>query len=160
MKPSLIILLFVVFGYTNANSQDIEIVKGDLYFAVIDYMRYFDEPDSILQRIYASTKTRLRQSIENSNPSIEKYFCEIFEKGIIKHPYILIIDSDNSIKQIIVSKSDFEKLAIFNCWELVDSKQKVEIEVTIKKLVMKTYPIYQAVNQLNYKLIPGTTQHN
>lgn len=160
IKSSQIILLFILFGWTNAKSQDIEIVKGDLYFAVIDFMRYFDAPDSILQRNYVSTKARLQQSIEDGKPSIEKYFCEIFEKGIIKNPYILIIDPDNSIKQIMVSKSDFEKLTIFKCWELIDSKEKVEIEVKIKKLEMKTYPIYQAVNQLTYKLAPGITQHN
>jgi hypothetical protein len=152
-----LILLFVPLGWYKANSQQIEIIKGDLYFVLIDFTRFFDTPDSLA---HVEEREINRYDSLHKGDMIVKFYRELKESNLLRVPQIVIIDEHGATKKVLVDRADFVKMERFYCWELIDEGRKVSIEVPAKKTNIKTFTLYQATGPLTYKIVDGKTKHN
>jgi hypothetical protein len=155
-KRTSLVMAFVIASAT-ANAQRSEIVKGDLYFALIDFGQFFDIPDSTMRKWEKEMSTY--DSLDQRYP-LTLLYLELVENGLSKTPYIWIVDEQDSIKRIFIDDLDYKELTRFNCWDLIEEGRKVEVTVKVKVLDLKPYPITEAIEPLAYKIVEGKTRHN
>jgi hypothetical protein len=157
MSRIIIIAIVLFFTFTKVNGQQHRAIGGDVYFVLKDFTRFFDTPDSL--RESEERKINQYDSLHKGDP-IVKFYRELKENGLLSIPRIAVIDEKDSVKLILVSSKDFDKLKMYNCWDLIGQGKKISIELNVKKLDIKQFTLYQATEPLTFKLVEGKTRHN
>ena len=85
---------------------------------------------------------------------------ELKDNGLLKKPFIRLINIKGEVKTIFISEEDFNEVSKFECWDLIEEGRKVEITIKVKMLHLKPSTLFIAVNPLSYKVVDGKTKHN
>jgi hypothetical protein len=152
MRSKIIFIFLLLTSTLEVLSQEMEVVNGDLYFVIVDFVRWFDTPDSTL--------LRLENESYSGTDAISALFHELKDNGLLKKPFIRLLNSKGEVRTIFVSEEDFKEISRFDCWDLIEEGRKVEITVKVKRLDLRPSPLFIAVNPLSYKLVGGKTKHN
>lgn len=115
--------------------NDIKIVKGDLYFKLVN----FTPPDGMSNE-QAKNIERMLDSVEytknnnEENKVLTNYFKNLRNQKLLKNPYIKLRLSKNNIKTIFLSNKEHQKLKKYSLDYLRNNKTRLEVELKTKEL--------------------------
>ncbi|MEO6452776.1 MAG: hypothetical protein ABIN97_01825 [Ginsengibacter sp.] len=131
------LILFVIFPFIsacNSGKSDHKLIEGDLYFSWFRFGSFYNQPDSIINRvtIYADTVNI------NTLDSSEKKYLTLYEtlrkENLLYKPYIdMKLDNDSFFK-IYFENADYNKIKIYRRQELLNTKKKIRIKMQIRDL--------------------------
>lgn len=148
------ILLLIISVLCCCCKNDIKIVKGDLYFKLVNFT-----PPSGMSDEQAYKIEKMLDSVEYSTNSKESeilinYFKMLKTHKLLKNPYIKLKVNKNNIKTIFLSNDEYQKLKKYSLDYLKKNKMRIEVELKIKELDSN---IYYSDKIINLNEIKGDT---
>lgn len=141
-------LLAIFVGLTSCK-REVKTVEGDLYFKLIDPYRVFDAPDSVLKKIETTA------SLVNENDEWLKFMVE---KGLLRKPFIRIIDDNGEINIVFLNPTDYEKIKDYNQNELIIGNKKIRVRVEGLDVHHKSLKVYETSKLIAIEQLDGKTQ--
>jgi hypothetical protein len=130
MKKTLLFLILIVFS---SCKQDTKIIKGDLYFKLVN----LTSPNGMATDEVHKIETMLDSSNSNLNDG-EKAIIDYFEKlrahKLLSSPYIKLRMSKDEVKTVFLSPKEHQKVKKYTLDYLRKNKAKLEIELKIKEI--------------------------
>lgn len=113
-----------------ANKQ----VEGDLYYDWFRIGSFYNQPDSIIEKIklYADTVNR-----EVLDP-VDLRFLTMYEiskkEDLLYRPFIDLRLGNDSVVKIYFKNKDYDKIKIYKRQDLLDTKKKIRIKMEVQDL--------------------------
>ena len=127
-----IILLYSLALLISCNSNT-ETVKGDLYFKLVN----LTPPTGMSEQEIAQLEKTLTDFQTDTNEHSKErellsHFKKLEEQELLGLPYIMIKEVNGAIKQIYVSKNEYEKIKPFTLEYLQTNHKKITLELKLK----------------------------
>jgi len=124
-----ILILFMLSMVSFSCKKEI-IIKGDLYFKLIDLTSpsgLTDEQALNIENIINS------MSSDEKNKELVDYYKKVIKHDLLKNPY-LQLETEDGIKKVYLNSKEYDKIKHFKLSELQEKSKKVTIELNAKEL--------------------------
>lgn len=129
-----LIFIFSCFLTLSCKQGADEIIEGDLYFSWLRIGSFYNQPDSIVQKVktYADTVDKKNVSAEDN-----KFFTmyeTLKKENLLYSPFIELKLDNDSIVKTYLSVKDYEKIRKFHRSDLIEAGMIVRIKAEIKNM--------------------------
>jgi len=133
-KISSIVLFISLLIFISSFQQKKEIIKGDLYFSWFRLGSFYNQPDSLVNAFKKYADTVDRTKIDGTDKLILAMYDTLKKENLLFSPFVELRIGNDSIINLYLSKSDYDKIKIYKRKELQDKNKKVRIEVEARNL--------------------------
>jgi hypothetical protein len=116
------------------------IIKGDLYFKLIDLTSptgLSDEQALNIEKVINSM-AKDDEKIDEKNKTFVTYYKNVIKHNLLKNPYLQLLTEDGIIKVYLNSK-EYDKIKHFKLSDLQEKSKKITIELNAKQLEKDLY---------------------
>jgi hypothetical protein len=135
MKKLVYTFLFaLLIVFISSSRQNNEVIEGDLYFSFFRFGSFYNQPDSIVNRLQTYADTVNRTNITDLDAKLLTMYETLKQQDLLFSPFVeLYVDNDSIIK-LYLAKSDYDKIKIYKRKNLQDHNKKIRIKAQVKNL--------------------------
>ena len=133
------------------------IVEGDLYFKLIDFTRFFDGTDSTLTKIETSVRTMNKDTLSEQDKIFYDVVQFMIDKKLFRKPYIRLRQNNGKIIMVFLDAADFEKMRDYNQDDLIRDNKKIRIKAEVSELRYDSVIVYETLKLISVDKIDGKT---
>lgn len=134
-RYSIIFLLLTLgLGCQDKKSKETYVIEGDLYFSYFRYANFYNQPDSIINKVMALADTADRTLLDSADLAFLTIYDTLKKENLLRNPYIALRVDTDSIITLILSQDDYLKIAPTNYQNLIDTKKKVRIKADVRQI--------------------------
>jgi hypothetical protein len=134
-RCSIIFLLLTLgLGCQSIKSKETHVIEGDLYFSYFRYSNFYNQPDSIINKVIALADTADRTLLDSADLSFLKIYDTLKKEKFLHNPYVALRLDTDSIITLLLSQDDYLKIAPTNYQNLIDTKKKVRIKADARQI--------------------------
>ena len=128
--------------------------KGDLYFKLIDFESFYGTDEKIIERFeHTFDSIRYSKIARKEDLEVIRVFDILKANNLLKSPWINL-KTESDIIKIYLSESEYEKVKKFERNKLINTNQKVELEIKVTEL---DSGIYYSNKISEIKIVNGKT---
>lgn len=150
-----LVLLFVLSSCQTGNTEE---VQGDLYFKLIDPVRYFEAPDTVL--------TRLERQIQNNeftglSPASQKHSGMLrfmVNHNFLKRPFIRLADSTGRSTMFFLDWTSYKRFETYRLDELETTNTRIHVRLRGTPVLYDTQKVYNVVDIIKIDTLKGATR--
>ena len=143
---------------SSCRSGNTEQVEGDLYFKLVDPIRHFEAPDTLLDR--------LERQIENNDekglsPSDRKHYDMLkfmVNHNFLKRPFIRLVDSAGRSSMFFLDWTNYKRFEVYRLDELETSNTRIRVTVRGTPVLHDTLKVYNVVDIIKIDTLEGRTR--
>jgi hypothetical protein len=128
------LLLTLGLGCQDNKSKETHVIEGDLYFSYFRYANFYNQPDSIINKVIALADTADRTLLDSADFAFLTIYDTLKKENLLRNPYIALRLDTDSIITLILSQDDYRKIAPTNYQNLLDTKKKVRIKADVRQI--------------------------
>jgi len=155
---SAILCLSTLSVLLSCQSGNTEQVEGDLYFKLIDPIRHFEAPDTVLNR--------LERQIENNDvnvlsPANKKHYGMLkfmVNHNFLKRPFIRLIDSTGRSTMFFLDWTSYKRFETYRLGELETSNTRIHVRLRGTPVLYDTQKVYNVVDIIKIDTLQGATR--
>ena len=137
MKYLNFIILTICFISCDSNPK---IIEGFLYFKLVNIVPQTGMSDKQILELEKDLQKPDNLGDEDSTSiKIKKYFKTLKKHNLLKLPSIKIKTKEGSIKNIFLSKQEYDKIKSYTLKELQNKNKKISLKLEIKELDDEIY---------------------
>lgn len=124
-----VLILFILSLFSFSCKKE-NIIKGDLYFKLIDLTSpsgLTDEQALNIEKIINSIDS------DEKNKEFIDYYKNVIKHDLLKNPY-LQLETKDGIKKVYLNSKEYDKIKHFKLSDLQEKSKKVTIELNAKEL--------------------------
>jgi hypothetical protein len=118
----------------NADKANTKLLDGDLYYSWFRIGSFYNQPDSIIEKVKKSYDTINRKFLSPSDLKSLTMYETLKKENLLYRPFIDMKLDNDSIVKVYLTKDDYSKINIFNRQELLDTKKKIRIKTEVRDL--------------------------
>lgn len=151
--PFSIAILFFLSS-CSSKKQESKILEGDLYYSWLRIGSFYNQPESIIEKVKLYADTVNRKTIDLSDLRTLKMYEILKQENLLYMPFIdLKLDNDEIVK-IYFTTDDYEKIKIYKRQDLFDTKKKIRIKIEVRDL---GFEMALSTNLLSVTKVDGQT---
>jgi hypothetical protein len=124
-------ICFANCGIKNGQTKKLE---GDLYYSYLRFGNFYNQPDSIVQKVKMYFDTVNHKELDSSAQLYAMRYDLQKKMDLLYKPFIELQLDNYSITTIFLSHDDYEKIKKFKRQDLLDTKKKVRINIEVNDL--------------------------
>ena len=126
-----ILVLFLCLSNSCKTAQTKQTLTGDLYFSFFSFASYYNQPDSIVDKVKMYFDTLdIKTASEEDKRFVEMYRI-LSDNKLIYKPYVNILIEPDSIVKLYLDKGDYDKIKIHKRQDLQNNNKKIEISASV-----------------------------
>jgi len=134
LQMLLIIGSLIYLTNCSQDSRPTKRIEGDLYFSFFRIGNFYNQPDSVIQKVKLYIDTANRKLLDSSDLLDLARYDLLKKENLLFRPFIdLRLDNDSIIK-VYLTNGEYEKIKIFKRQDLLDSKKKVRLILDVQNL--------------------------
>jgi len=134
-RCSIIFLLLTLgLGCQDIKSKKIQVIEGDLYFSYFRYVNFYNQPDSVINKVIALADTADRTLLDSADLAFLTMYDTLEKEKLLHNPYIALRLDTDSIITLVLSQDDYLKIAPTNYQNLLDTKKKIRIKADVRQI--------------------------
>jgi hypothetical protein len=147
---------FILLSYLSCkqDNQETRQIEGDLYFDWLGIGSFYNEPDSIIERVKLYADTVDSKMLDPSDLKILKMYETLQKADLLYQPFIDLKLDNYSIIKVYFTNDDYEKIKINKRKDLLNAKMKIRIRMEVKDL---GYGMVLDKKLLSLQKVPGQT---
>ena len=157
IKILLIITSLVLL--TSCMSHKYTTIEGDLYFQLIDLLKVYDAPDSIITRI----ETEFPKINIDTIPQNDRKFYDLVKYGIdnklLRTPYIWLETKKGKKLMLFMDKDKFQQFDSLRCFDLREHKKKIHILAKAQNISYQDLTAFKVIELIKVGKIDGETMY-
>lgn len=139
MTIRLAIILFstvtsLFFSTCKLDKHDIKVIEGDLYYSWLRFGSFYNQPDSIIEKVKLYADTVNRKLVDSSDLKTLTMYEILKKENLLDRPFIDLKLDNDSIVKIYFTNNDYEKIKIYKRQDLLDAKKKIRIKTEVRDL--------------------------
>jgi hypothetical protein len=128
------IFAVIFLSACKSDKDNTKSLEGDLYYSWIRIGSFYNQPDSLIDKVKTYADTVNRRLLSSSDMKSLTMYEILKKESLLYRPFIdLKLDNDSVVK-IYFTKDDYSKINIFNRQELLDTKKKIRIKTEVRDL--------------------------
>ena len=151
-------LLTLITALSSCQQGNTEQVQGDLYFKLIDPIRHFEAPDTLLDR--------LERQIDNNDekglsPSDKKHYGMLkfmVNHNLLKRPFIRLADSTGLSAMFFLDWTNYKRFETYRLDELETSNTRIHVTLRGTPVLYDTLKVYNVVDIIKIDTLKGKTR--
>ena len=141
MKQQRILVLFL-FLFTIAGlgcRQNETIIEGDLYFSWLRIGSFYNEPDSIAEKMLLYADTVNIDKLDSPSRRTMNMYEVLKKEHLLYSPFVNLKLDNDSIILLYLDKKGYDKIRISSYKSLVNSNQKIRVRLSAQSLQYQMY---------------------
>ena len=152
----LVVISSVLLSCVTSNGKNkSQVIKGDLYYSWIKITNFYNQPDSIYEKVVAN-KDSFVTNLKKNDELLYNRFKVIDENKLYFTPYIYLKsgNSKSIYKTVFMDSSMYVAFTKFNYKDLIKNKEKVKIKL---KAIQLDSTNFKAEEIIEIKVVSGQT---
>jgi hypothetical protein len=129
---SIVTLIFL--STCSSDKQESKMIEGDLYYSWLRIGSFYNQPDSIVEKVKLYADTVNRKLVDSSDLKTLTMYEILKKENLLYRPFIDLKLDNDSIVKIYFTNEDYNKINIFNRQELLNTKKKIRIKTEVRDL--------------------------
>jgi len=109
-------------------------LEGDLYYSFFRIGNFYNQPDSIIQKVKLYIDTVNRKLLDSSDLLDLVRYDLLKKENLLYSPFIDLRLDNESIIKVYLTSAEYEKIKVFKHRDLLDTKKKVRLILDVHDL--------------------------
>lgn len=147
--PTILIFVLACNGKPEAAK-----LTGDLYFGILRIGSYYNQPDSMINWFETNFDTTNYEKADAEQRRYLNLHKTLKEEGLLYHPFVQIKNEKDSVVNLYLEISDYDRIKKYKRKELLAEGKRVRIEADVKEI---GDGLFYCINLLKVERIQGST---
>jgi len=118
----------------SSDKQESKIIEGDLYYSWLRVGSFYNQPDSMIEKLQLYADTVNRKLVDSSDLKTLTMYEILKKDNLLYRPFIDLKLDNDSIVKIYFTTDDYEKIKMYKRQDLLDTKKKIRIKAEVRDL--------------------------